>query len=93
MYDFEIGQLVRIFGDDEHGHDLSGMTARIITTDRLACDVALTCWPGVVVRILRMNLLAVDETPQSVRTWKHEHAPWRRRNAAVIERLSGRRAA
>jgi hypothetical protein len=61
--DLRIDDLVRVTGDDEWGRCLDGMTGKITELGPLYVDVALTCWPGVVVRVLRSPLRLVNPRP------------------------------
>jgi hypothetical protein len=91
--DLRIGDLVRCFGKDEHGRNVSGMTGCITELSPLYCDVALTCWPGVTVRVVRIDLTLVEAGPVSARQWRAIHQTWQERNRRVVRRMMERRAA
>jgi hypothetical protein len=91
--DLRIDDLVRCFGEDEHGRNVSGMTGKIKSISPLYCDVALTCWPGVTVRVVRIDLTLVEAGPVDARRWRAIHRTWAERNRRVIRSMSAKRDA
>ena len=87
----QAGTQVRLYGTDAHGRVLDGMTGSIVTVGALYADVAVRCWAGEVVRVLRADLAPLDATPRSVAAWRAEHFSWQARNRRVIKRMWARR--
>lgn len=82
MIDFQHGDLVRLEDDDgpvtdEQGRVLDGMTGRLDRMTPFYAYVALTCWPGVVVRVLRRSLVLVNSEPETAQETR-ERLRWER---------------
>lgn len=88
-----IGELVKVYGNDQHGRDVSGMSGHVVNLGAIYATVALVSWGGAEVIVPRFDCRVIDATPQTVAEWKAEHGTWKRRNARVIQRMEARRVA
>src|SRR5690606_31393633 len=67
-----VGLMVKVYGPDERGRDVSGMTGTIVALAFHTADVALVAWGGEVVRVERVRLIPLDPQRKTVQQVKRE---------------------
>ena len=85
---------VKVYGEDEIGRTLDGMTGKVLSLSPFYAHVALVAWGGEIVRVERIRLVPHDARPKSAAQVRRElRDDWAGRNARMMARMTARRAA